>query len=205
MSFKITLDSESRIIDIKTNDCGEIKRNRSSFFVGLKGKHVSYLTTKDFWFELKNLNDQYLNSFFYQQVNSYFFSTQEIDSIENEKLLCRCVSYKEESFVHFLKENPSVEESEIGGLIQVGAGCGSCLVDVHRIYASVNTSTITPFELVIRLNKFLQDQKLESLKITATKNYTIVLNGKNDGMSVEILTNWFMDYPTFSFVINPEE
>ena len=120
-----------------------------------------------------------------------------------KKLLCRCVSYKEESFIQFLKENPSVEESEISGLIQVGAGCGSCLRDVHKIYTSINSKVITPFELVIKLDKFLYDQKIKSLKISATENDTIILNGKNDGRSVEVLTNWFMDYPSFSFSYSP--
>lgn len=205
MSFKIILDSESQIIDIETDDCGEIQKHRSSFFVALKGKPVSYLTTKSFWFELKSLNDRYLNSFFYQQVNNYFFSTQEIDHIENEKLLCRCVSYKEESFVHFLKENPSVEESEIGGLIQVGAGCGSCLRDVHRIYTSINSQVITPFELVLKLNKYLDDQGIKSIKIKSTDKYKIVLGGESDPKVFELLTRWFVDYPSFSFVIAPGE
>ena len=160
MSFKISLDSESNIVDIKIDDRVEGKIDILPFLDSLKGLPVSYLISDTFWSDLKNLNNAVLNSFFYHKVNHYFFSTQEIDQIEkNEKLLCRCVSYQEESFVKFLKENPSVEESEISGLIQVGAGCGSCLRDVHKIYTSINSKVITPFELVIKLDKFLHDQK----------------------------------------------
>ena len=203
MDFSLTLDVDANIKDIIYDESTFSALKFSKFFNSVKGKEVTYLLSKEFWSSLSALKSKELSLLFYRYTSHYFFSQQELDGVENQKILCRCVSYLEKSFFEFLKENPSVKESEISGLIQVGAGCGSCLGDVHKIFTSVRSEEITAFELVIELNRFLVQSNFNHLKIISTNKKTVYLEGQASPEVLRQISAWFLDHPNFDFIISP--
>ena len=165
------------------------------------GKPVYYLKEKKFWLEIISNVSPKLYIEFYQWINEYFFGNLEVDGVSNEKVLCRCVSYLEQDYIKFLKENPSLKKSEISSTIQVGAGCGSCTQDAFKIFTKINQENLTPFDVVLDLNNFIQRQKLLNSVVLKTEGVNVYL--KVDKADEEkVLKTFFKTYSQFNFIIN---
>jgi len=183
----------------------QVSSEAQDFLRRIKGRPSKYLLEKEFWEKLSELNDSELECALFQWVDKKFFTMIESDNVVNQKVLCRCVSYLEKDFINFLKENPSIEESEIASEIQVGAGCGSCLMDVHCIYDKVNLLKMTPFYVGIKAQSLIDERKIKGLKVVKTQDKKIYLKKTLDVCeknNFEVIQKKFKD---FEFVIIREE
>ena len=202
MSLVIKLDLEGNIKKIdfsyRESNASEIRK----FLNSLEGRPLKYILENKFWDEIKTLNSPYLQSRFYYYCNNHYFSHLENDGVSNEKILCRCVSYLEKTFYKFLKENPTVEESEVAGLIQVGAGCGSCIRDVHEIFTSLRNRRPTPFDITLKLQEFLNEQNLLDYSILSCSNNKIMIKSPGNSFSDGLIYSFMKDFSDIKVIIN---
>ena len=173
------------------------------FLSNLIGFPVKSLLAKEFWSRLSSLNYAEFEYDLFLWVNSYFFSEVEFDNIHNEKVLCRCVSYLEEHFINFLKENPTIKVSEIAKEIQVGAGCGSCFEDVHRIYESVNYNILTPFQVSLKVQEIIDQRNGSKIKVVGASGKKVFLQPTTKEDLNYLLSKINNKFPRFDFVIVP--
>lgn len=200
VDVKVDLDGNIKLIEYseKSHPGLDVKK----FAAGLEGKPLRYLLEENFWVELKKLGSIGLLSDFYRYCNNHYFSHLENDGVSNEKVLCRCVSYLEKSFYKFVKENPTVQESEVAGLIQVGAGCGSCIGDVHEIFSTIRNREPTPFDIALRLQAFLNEQNLTHYHIEACGKDEIIISTKENSFSDGLIHTFMKDFGGIKVTIN---
>ena len=202
LNLKVRINAEGIIEDIVSLKDESLEEELQHIKLRLPlGKPVYYLKDKKFWLDIKKYTSPKLYTEFYIWINEYFFGNLEFDNVPNEKVLCRCISYLEKDYIKFLQENPSLKKSEISSTIQVGAGCGSCTMDAFKIYTEINQGNITPFDVALDLNKFIQQEKLLESFVVKTEGYNIYLEVKEADQKKRF-NSFFSRYPQFDFIIN---
>ena len=204
MSYlSINLNNQGEILSFKFGV--EVSFEVQVFLKSMIGVSAKHFLDKEFWANLSKFNDPELERALFKWVDEKFFAVIECDDVTDEKILCRCVSYLEKDFIKFLTENPSISESEIASEIQVGAGCGSCLEDVHHIYEKANFVEMTPFYAGLKAQSLIDESQIKGLSVIKAQDSKIYLKVTSDVYeknNIEVIQKRLKD---FELVIIHEE